>query len=122
MKRADHLAFLHPHQLALGHGAGRRQTQRLPIQTSLAEKLTLAEYGDHRLLSLLRRHDKFDLALSDVKDCVRRIPLRENYIILPVIRSAFGRHLRSSKIAWGQTCASSLTLPKHFPFPSAALT
>jgi hypothetical protein len=85
-KRADHLAFLHPHQLAFGHGVGRRQTQRLPIQTSLAEKPTLAEYGDHRLLSLLRRHDKFDLALSDVKDCVRRIPLRENYIVLPVIR------------------------------------
>jgi hypothetical protein len=66
-----------------GHANG------LPGQAPLAKKVVGAEQGYHRFLSLLGDNRQFDLALLDLQNCVRRITLRENRLLPPVLQDVF---------------------------------
>jgi len=63
------------------------------IQTSLSKKVTGFQDCNHYFLALHGNDSEFDLALLDVKDGVRRLPLRENDLIVPIggYRSSEGR-------------------------------
>src|SRR6185503_17285869 len=81
VKEVQHLGLAHPYDLALGHGLGGRQTQRLADQAALAEELARLQDPDHRLLALLGRDHDLDLALLDIEDRVRFSRLREDYLL-----------------------------------------
>jgi hypothetical protein len=54
----------------------------MAIQASFAKKLTWSQDCNHRLLALLGNDSELDLALLDVKNRVRDLPLWENNLIL----------------------------------------
>jgi hypothetical protein len=84
LQDAEHFGLFNPHHIAVGHGSGYRQTQRLPHQAALAKELAGAEQADHRFLALVGRDCDLDLALLDVKHGVPRASLREDDGILAI--------------------------------------
>jgi len=84
MKDADHLGLAHSHGLAFDHRLGRRQTQRLADQATLAEEFTWTKEGDDGFLALLGLDHELDLAFLDVKDRSGRVALSEDDSILGV--------------------------------------
>ena len=82
LKNAKHLGLAHPHDLAVGHGLGRCQTQALADQAAFAKELARAQDTDHRFLALLRCDDNLDPAFLDVENSVRDSRLPEDHVIL----------------------------------------
>ena len=117
MKDANHLRFVEANHRRLGHGSGGREPQGLPNQAAFAEKVPLAQQGDHRFLSLLGGDDDLDSALHDVKDGVRDVSLRENDPLCPIrghsSPTAHGpkEHVRIKRGACGFPCHGSLPAP-----------
>ena len=75
-----------PHDDAFRHRRDRRQAQRLSGQAALAEEVPLPVERDDRFLPLLGDDADLDLALLNVKDGIRRVALREDFLILAIVR------------------------------------
>jgi hypothetical protein len=84
LKKELDFTLINSHDRAFAHRNSRRQALGLSDQTSFAKKLIGAEERDHGFLALLGHDDDFDFALFDIEDCVCRITLREDNVVLPV--------------------------------------
>jgi hypothetical protein len=76
-----------PRDDAVRHRRGRGQAQWLSGQAALAEKVALAMERDDRLLAPLGYDAELDPALLDIEDGIRRVSLREDLLIVSVVRN-----------------------------------
>ena len=84
MKGSNHGCLLYASKHAFNDRPRRRDAQRMAIETSFAKKVTGFQDCNHRFLALLGNDSELDLALLDVENCVRDLPLRKNDLILSI--------------------------------------
>jgi hypothetical protein len=87
-ERAHNTGLAQSHYCTIRHCHRRCQAQGLAIQTALAEKVSLSMNSDNRVLPQIGTDGDLDLAFPDVKDGIRRLALREDSVIFPVVRYA----------------------------------
>src|SRR5271165_2735843 len=61
----------------------------MAIQTSFAKKVAGPQNGDDGFLSLLGNHRELELAFLNIENRVRDVALRENNLILLILRYRF---------------------------------
>src|SRR5947208_6669541 len=88
MKHAKNRVLLDPHDLALRQRRGARHAPGLCGQASFAAKFIGPEDCNHGLLAVLGNDGELDLAFLDVKNAIRDVPLREDFLILAI----YGNH------------------------------
>ena len=86
MEHADDRRFVEPHDGAFCHCRGCRQAQWLARQTALANEIPLPMDCDNGFLPPFGDNADLDLALLNVKDRIRRVPLQEDLFALSIRR------------------------------------
>ena len=112
MEHANHGLLLKPHDLAVRHRRRRRDALLLPGQASFAAKFVRSKNCDNSFFALLGKDGDLDLALLNVKNRIRDIPLREDRLILAICGNGSpavncGQELFRIK-RWGCACQWSL--------------
>jgi hypothetical protein len=74
-EHTDDGLLLKSHNLAFRHRSRRRHAAQLAGQTTFAEESIRPKDRDDGLVPLLRNDSDLDLAVTDVKDGIRRIAL-----------------------------------------------
>ena len=86
VEHAHDCHLIEPHDDAVRHRHGRRQSQRLASQATLAEEIAVPVKGDDGLFPPLGYDVDLYLALSDVEDRIRRLSLGEDFLVLAIAR------------------------------------
>jgi len=77
-----HCLLVNPQNLAVRHRGCRPHAQGLSCQGTFPEKFSLVQYAQGGFLAIFGYNREPDLAFLDIEDCVRRIPLREDCLLL----------------------------------------
>jgi len=88
----------------------------MPIETSLAKKVTRFQNSNDCFLAPLGNNGELDLALLDLKNRVRNVTLRKNNLILLIFRYCFSIANLGEKY-FGIECGLPALFHKHhFPY------
>jgi hypothetical protein len=70
-------------------GGGGRHAQRLARKTRFTKETRWFQNRDHRFFALLGYDGQLNLAILDIEDGIRRIPLRKNNVLLLGLEDRF---------------------------------
>src|ERR1700741_1587911 len=88
----------------------------MPIETSLAKKVTRFHNSNDCFLAALGNDGELNLALLDVKNCVRNLTLRKNNLILVIFRYCFSLANLGEKYFGMESIIPALFHKHHFPY------
>jgi hypothetical protein len=89
VKDLDHGGFVDAHDRGVFQRRRRGGADQLPGQAGLAEKFPLSQNRDDGFFAFLGDHGKLDVAPHNIKDSIRRIPLRKENLLLPAPQNFF---------------------------------
>src|SRR5580693_5787820 len=92
----DGALLFHPHNRAIGYGAGRRHAQRLACHAALSKEVSGPQNGNHHPLATFGNDGEFYFSLLEIEEVLRRVALREDLMIFPVV------HMRLPLAYFGQ--------------------
>src|ERR1700722_10063956 len=119
MEGGDHGRLGYTGDQAFIHGRSRRDAQAMAIETSFAKKLTRSQNGDYGFLSLFGNHRELELAFLNIENRVREVALRENNLILLILRYRFsltdsGKKFLGLKRDLAYLCHGDLHWPRRW--------
>jgi hypothetical protein len=82
MQQVDHGVFLDAQDRRVFKGGRGRHAKRLAGETRFTKKTRWVQNRDHRFFALLGHNGQLDLAILDIEDGIRRIPLGKNNVLL----------------------------------------